>query len=54
VSLQHHLVLSPLSATLTRMLTSVDSKELTQTLTPLDATLTKNWGVGVSGEESCP
>src|SRR5580693_4455015 len=36
--------LSPLSATLTNMPISVDSKELTEKINPLDATLTKNSG----------
>jgi len=38
--------LSPLSATLTRIPVSVDSKGLTGKLSSLDATLTKNTGVG--------
>jgi|HubBroStandDraft_3_1064219.scaffolds.fasta_scaffold21526_2 hypothetical protein len=42
--------LSPLSATLTRMSISVDSKGLTGKLTPLNATLTKNTGVGSTSE----
>jgi hypothetical protein len=42
--------LSPLSATLTKMPISVDSKRLAGTLSHLDATLTKNQGVGVT----CP
>jgi hypothetical protein len=37
---------SPLSATLTDMPLSVDSKRLTEKLNPLDATLTKNRGRG--------
>jgi hypothetical protein len=39
---------SPLEATLTRMPISVHSKEFTGNLTPLDATLTKNTGGGVT------
>ena len=38
---------SPLEATLRRILVSVDSKWLTEKLSPLDATLTKNTGGGV-------
>ena len=37
---------SPLQSTLTQLSTSVDSKQLTETLTRLDSALTKNWGVG--------
>jgi hypothetical protein len=37
-------LLSPLEATLTGNLASVDFKGLTMTLTPLDATLTKTRG----------
>jgi hypothetical protein len=40
----HAIFLSPLGATLTKMPLSVDSKGFTGCLTPLDATLTKNWG----------
>jgi len=39
-------LVSPLGATLMNHLVSVDNKELTENLNPLDATLTKNWGVG--------
>ena len=39
--------LNLLDATLTHHLTSVASKELTENLTPLSATLTKNTGVGL-------
>ena len=38
--------LTPVDATLASCLTSVDSKELTESLTPLDATLAKNQGEG--------
>src|SRR4029077_1419066 len=38
------ILLSPLSATLTKMPTSVASKGFTETLSSLDATLTKNRG----------
>jgi hypothetical protein len=38
--------LSLLEATLTRHPISVHSKGLTENLTPLDATLTRNWGEG--------
>jgi hypothetical protein len=41
-----HSPLTPLSATLTNMPISVDSKKLTEKLNPLDATLTKNHGEG--------
>jgi hypothetical protein len=34
-------------------LVSVDSKPLTEMLNPLDATLTKNRGVGVRGVPPC-
>jgi hypothetical protein len=45
--------LSSLSATLTRMLVSVDCKELTEKLSLLDATLTKNTGVHPSSQSVC-
>jgi len=38
--------LTHLNATLTNHLTSVDSKQLTVNLNPLESTLTKNRGVG--------
>jgi hypothetical protein len=37
---------SPLSATLMELRASVANKRLTENITPLDATLTKNWGEG--------
>ena len=43
---------SPLEATLTRMPISVHSKEFTGNLTPLNATLTKNMGGGVTHHPS--
>jgi hypothetical protein len=43
-SRQHRSPLSPLSAPLTDHRTSVANKRLTENLTPLDATLTKNRG----------
>src|SRR5713226_137457 len=42
------IALSPLAATLMDLLASVANKRLTAWLSPLDATLTKNTGVGVS------
>jgi hypothetical protein len=45
-SRQHRAPISPLSATLTNLLASVANKRLTENLTRLDATLTKNWGLG--------
>jgi hypothetical protein len=44
--------LSPLECALVRHLISVDSKQLTGTLNPLDATLTKNTGVPPSSQIS--
>ena len=46
--------LTRLSATLTNHPTSVASKALTENLTPLEATLTKNKGVGVSSATPFP
>jgi hypothetical protein len=44
---QHFASISPLAATLMDLLASVANKRLTAELNPLDATLTKNRGVGV-------
>jgi hypothetical protein len=44
---------SPLEATLTRVLISVDYKRLTGQLNPLDATLTKKWGWGHITQAKC-
>jgi hypothetical protein len=48
------LLVSHLEATPTSTLVSVDSKRLTENLTPLDATLTKNRGGGASHENPYP
>src|ERR1700693_4894019 len=45
-SRQQFACVSPLAATLMDSLASVANKRLTASLTPLDATLTKNRGVG--------
>src|SRR5271155_3149137 len=45
-SRQHRAPISPLSATLMNTPATVANKRLTENLTPLDATLTKNPGVG--------
>src|SRR5260370_17629229 len=44
---RHFASISPLAATLMDLLASVANKRLTAELNPLDATLTKNQGVGV-------
>src|SRR6266403_2016035 len=46
LSRQHSAPISPLAATLMNLLASVANKELTGSLSPLAATLTKNGGVG--------
>src|SRR5216684_1419181 len=46
LSRQHNALVSPLAATLMNLPASVANKRLTGKLTPLDATLTKNRGVG--------
>jgi hypothetical protein len=46
LSRQHRAPLSPLTATLMHHPVSVANKRLTENLTPLDATLTKNMGEG--------
>jgi hypothetical protein len=51
LSRQQSVRISPLSATLTDLPTSVANKRLTPNLTPLDATLTKNTGVGAKETE---
>jgi hypothetical protein len=48
------ILLSPLSATLTTMPISVDSKGLTGKLNPLDATLTKKQGARPSSQDPFP
>jgi len=44
---QHNASISPLAATLMESPANIANKRLTANLTPLDATLTKNSGVGV-------
>src|SRR5580704_4329878 len=44
LSLQHSARVSPLAATLTNLPASIANKRLTQSLNPLDSTLTKNRG----------
>jgi hypothetical protein len=48
LSRQHPASVNPLSATLMKPPASVANKRLTEKLTPLDATLTKNRGVGAT------
>jgi len=48
LSRQHTAHVNPLTATHMNLSASVANKRLTAKLTLLDATLTKNWGVGVS------
>jgi hypothetical protein len=48
LSCQYHYPINPLDATLMDLPASVANKRLTSKLTPLNATLTKNWGAHLS------
>jgi hypothetical protein len=48
LSCQYHYPINPLDATLMDLPASVVNKRLTSKLTPLNATLTKNWGAHLS------